>query len=102
MKEGEYLASVLEQWELGYTNGDTALGLGLSIVKGKEGGAELFDILSMLNCEDPDNDEIYFLAMNAFKILSGEIVVIKDSLESVKAITFDTTLFIKNVLSKRQ
>lgn len=95
-------ASVLEQWELGYANGDTALGLGLSILKGKEGGADLFDILSMLNCEGPDNDEIYFLAMNAFKILNGEIVLIKDSLESVKAITFDTTLFIKNVLSKRQ
>jgi hypothetical protein len=71
--------SLMEQLDFSYTNGETALALGLYIIQGEESRIDLLEIIQGL-----DNDDILHLTVNAFKILRQDIILEKDYLVRAK------------------
>lgn len=65
---------LIREWELGVSNYETMLGLGLFILKGKESGVELTDILYYLR------NETMHLAITAFKILGQQLTLYRDDI----------------------
>lgn len=68
-----------QEWESGVADGETMLGLGLFLFKGKESGIELTDILY-----DLKETSTFFLAVNALKIVGGQLTLCKDEIVKAK------------------
>lgn len=72
---------LIREWELGVADCETMLGLGLFLLKGKESGIELADILHYLT-----STETMHLALTAFKIVGGQLTLSRDNIINTESL----------------
>jgi len=69
---------LMQDWELGFAE-EIVLGLGMFLLKGKESSIDLAQILCYL-----EESTTFFLAVNALKIVGGQLTLCKDEIVKAK------------------
>jgi len=84
---------LMQEWETGVADGETMLGLGLFLLKGKESGIELTDILC-----DLKESTTFSLAVNALRIVGGQLTLCEDEIVKTKPLVLTQSVDLNKYL----